>query len=206
MHGMNRPLLIGIGASHSGAGKTTLAAYILRSFVFDPFPDSTHQSLRWGAIKYTRTASAPEIISDRSILREKGKDTCRLLAAGATEVVWLRSGLPGLSDALSAAVKRLSRLDVIIVEGNSAIEFLNPDIVIFIFGKERLHWKPHIDRLAARADIICADDDVRLRADLQAKQRFPGGLSDYRAKGLVAALARLMHERRAETRDAGKGG
>jgi len=203
---MNRPLLIGIGASHSGAGKTTLASTILRYFVLCPSPVISCRPLRWGAIKYTRTASSPEIISDRTILREEGKDTCRLLAAGATDVVWVRSGTLGLAEALAAAVTRLSHLDLIIVEGNSAIEFLNPDVVIFIFGKERAHWKPHIDRLAARADIIFADDDVQLHADLQAKQRFPRGLSEDVSKGFVTALARMVHERRAETRDAEKGG
>ncbi len=206
IHGMNRTLFIGIGASHSGAGKTTLASYILRHFALHPSPVISRLSPRWGAIKYTRTSSSPEIITDRTILREKGKDTCRLLAAGAVDVVWVRSGTFGLAGALSTAAAGLSHLDLVLVEGNSAIEFLNPDIVIFIFGKERAHWKPHIDGLAARADIIIADNDVQLRADLQAKQRFPRGLSDDIAKGFVTALARMVHERRAETRDAEEGG
>jgi len=203
---MNRPLLIGIGASHSGAGKTTLASIILRHFAHLPSPVIARRPLRWGAIKYTRTGSYPEIITDRTILREEGKDTCRLLAAGAEDVVWVRSGAAGLAEALAAGVTGLSHVDLVLVEGNSAIEFLNPDIVIFIFGKERAHWKPHIDRLAARADIIIADDDVHLRADLQAKQRFPRGLSEDVSKGFITALARMVHERRAETRDAEKGG
>jgi len=203
---LKSPILIGIGASHSGSGKTFLASRILKYFSLNPAPNPLIPVLKWGAIKYTRTASSPEIISDRTILREEGKDTCRLLAAGATDVVWVRSGTLGLAEALAAAVTRLSHLDLIIVEGNSAIEFLNPDVVIFIFGKERAHWKPHIDRLAARADIIFADDDVQLHADLQAKQRFPRGLSEDVSKGFVTALARMVHERRAETRDAEKGG
>ena len=203
---MKRPLLIGIGASHSGAGKTTLASHILRYFFLHPSPVMSRRPLRWGAIKYTRTASFPEIIVDRTVLREEGKDTGRLLAAGAADVVWVRSGAVGLAEALAAAVARLSHLDLILIEGNSAIEFLKPDIVIFIFGKERARWKPHIDRLAARADIIIADDDVHLRADLQAKQRFPRGLSADAAKGCIPALARMIYDRRAETRDAEKGG
>ena len=201
-----RPLLIGIGASHSGTGKTTLASYILRHFAVLPSPVISRRPLRWGAIKFTRTASAPEIITDGAILREKGKDTCRLLAAGAADVVWVRSGAFGLAEALAAGVTELSHLDLILTEGNSTIEFLNPDIVLFIFGKERACWKPHIDRLAARADIILADDDVHLRADLQAKQRFSRGLSDDISKGFITALARMVHERRAETRDAEQGG
>jgi len=35
------------------------------------------------------------------------------------------------------AVGRLSSLDSLVAEGNSAIEFLKPDIVIFMIGKNR---------------------------------------------------------------------
>ena len=203
---MNRPLLIGIGASHSGAGKTTLASHILRYCVLRPSPIMPCRSLRWGAIKYTRTASFPEIIVDRIVLREEGKDTGRLLAAGAADVVWVRSGAVGLAEALAAAVARLSHLDLILIEGNSAIEFLNPDIVIFIFNKERERWKPGIGRLAARADIIFAADDIRLPAGIHPRKRFPGVFSRDGLEGFLISLVRMVDERRIATRDAEKRG
>jgi molybdopterin-guanine dinucleotide biosynthesis protein len=202
---MNRLLLIGIGASHSGSGKTTLAAKILQNVALCPSPCARRLCLKWGAIKYTRTVSPPELISDRTILMEEGKDTCKMLTAGAADVVWVRSGMSGLMDALSEAVTRLSHLDVLIVEGNSAIEFLNPDIVLFIFGKGREYWKPGIEKLAARADIIFADDDVQLPADVQPRHRFPRELSENGSKGFITALTRMVYERRAETRDAETG-
>jgi len=39
------------------------------------------------------------------------------------------------------AVGRLSSLDSLVAAGNSAIEFLKPDIVIFMIGKNRECWK-----------------------------------------------------------------
>ncbi|NJD55417.1 MAG: molybdopterin-guanine dinucleotide biosynthesis protein B [Nitrospirae bacterium] len=202
---MNRPLCIGIGASHSGSGKTTLASRILRHFTVGS-PSLAPRPLRWGAIKYTRTASPPEIISDRNILMKEGKDTRILLDAGAEDVVWVRSGRAGLMTALSDAAKRLSGLDILVIEGNSAIEFLQPDIVIFIFSKERERWKPDIEKLAARADIIFSDDDVQLPAGVHPRFLFSRDLPDDKSRGFFPALTRMVNERRAETRDARKGG
>jgi len=136
---------------------------------------------------------------------EEGKDTCMMLTSGAEDVIWVRAGHSGLRDALLRAVTRLSHLDALIIEGNSAIEFLNPDIVIFIFGKGKEHWKPGIEKLAARADIIFSADDVQLPANIQPRHRFPGGLSEDESKGFFSALTRMVYERRTETGDAQKG-
>ena len=173
---MKRPILIGIGASHSGSGKTFLAARILKSLSQIPDPQSL-TPLTCGAIKYTRTQSAPELITDRLILMEHGKDTWQMLTSGAREVVWVRSKRADLPDLLPQALKRLSHLDLVIVEGNSAIEFLKPDIVIFIFGKGTRLWKPGIEELAAGADIILNDSEVALPEDSQTKKLFPRRLS-----------------------------
>lgn len=202
---MKRPLLIGIGASQSGSGKTTLASRILRHFSASPLSLAS-RPLMWGAIKYTRTASLPEVISDRNMLMKEGKDTRILLDAGAEDVVWVRSGRAGLMTALPDAVTRLSGLDILVIEGNSAIEFLQPDIVIFIFSKERERWKPDIEKLAARADIIFSGDDVQLPAGVHPRFLFPGDLPDDKSSGFFSVLTRMVNERRTETRDARKGG
>jgi molybdopterin-guanine dinucleotide biosynthesis protein MobB len=202
---MKRPLLIGIGASHSGSGKTTLAARILNYFspAFKSKPLTP--VLKWGAIKYTRTASSPELITDRATLMEKGKDTWHMLTSGASDVVWVRSDRAGLGEALPEALKRLSHLDAVVVEGNSAIEFLKPDIVIFIFSKGKKHWKPGIEALAARADIIFHDAEAQLPADAATKQLFPMRLSGNQYEAFFETLTRMVYERTTEARDAEKG-
>ena len=201
---MKRPILIGIGASHSGSGKTTLASRILKYFSPTPNPQSLIP-LTWGAIKNTKTASAPELITDKRILMKKGKDTWRMLTSGASAVVWVRSDRQGLATVLPDAMKRLSHLDVIIVEGNSAIEFLNPDIVIFILGKGKKDWKPDMLKIAVRADIVLYDAEVQLPADVKPKMLFPRHLSENSLMGFFEALTRMVHERRAEARDAEEG-
>jgi hypothetical protein len=139
--------MIGIGGAHSGAGKTTYASLLL-----------CH--LRgWGAIKCTRTGLYSSIVDDRETLSAKGKDTTKLLDAGAERVLWVQSPPSDLDGVLPVAVERLSDLRGIIVEGNSAIEFLRPDIIIFIFGSESSAVKDTAKALLERADIVVADRD-----------------------------------------------
>jgi len=118
-----RPFIIGIGGAHSGSGKTSLACSIL---------ESLDELKGWGAIKFTRTALYSAVVDDPEMLGEKGKDTERLLSAGAAAVVWVQSTPEDLPETMGIAVDRLSLLPGIVVEGNSAIEVLKPDIVIFI--------------------------------------------------------------------------
>ncbi|MBI3593255.1 MAG: molybdopterin-guanine dinucleotide biosynthesis protein MobB [Nitrospirae bacterium] len=150
---MKRPLVIGIGGAHSGIGKTTIAAAILRYLKTSGLA-GTRAYHRWGAIKYTRTAFYTSITDDKKILAQKGKDTRKLLDAGAEEVLWVQSPANALKDIMPAAIERLSPLDGIIIEGNSAIEFSSPDIVIFILGVSKEKTKPSAQGIRKQADII----------------------------------------------------
>ncbi len=117
-----RPVIVGIGGSYSGAGKTSVASLILRTFK------------GWGAIKYTKTSLYASIVDDLAIISQPGKDTKKLLDAGAGKVIWVKSPSSELGDVLPAAVEMVSHLPGVVVEGNSAIELLRPDIVIFVCG------------------------------------------------------------------------
>jgi len=141
-----RPLLIGIGGAHSGAGKTGVACRLL-------------QRLRgWGAIKCTPTLLYTAISDDPRLLAENDKDTALMLDAGAEEVLWVQSKEEDMEETLQMAVERLSHLDGIIVEGNSAIEVLSPDIVIFIAGEPE-RFKHNADGILRMADVVIYSDD-----------------------------------------------
>lgn len=165
MKSMHKPFIIGIGGTNSGVGKTTTASAILK------YLTSENIFNKWGALKFTKTSSSPRIIADREILMEKGKDTRHMLTAGATDVLWIRSNRTGLDKILSDAVKRFSHLDGIVAEGNSLIEFLKPDIVIFILGKEKALWKSDIEKIIVHADIILHDRGAA-PAHFEKKARF----------------------------------
>lgn len=148
-----RPFIIGVGGAHSGGGKTTLAAALLRHLTAAGRPTFRGIS-RWGAIKFTKTTLYVSITDDPSIVARADKDTGALLAAGAAEVLWVQSPAERLGEALPLALERLSSCGGIIVEGNSAIEFLKPDIVIFISTVYKHRIKDSARTLLHRADIL----------------------------------------------------
>jgi LAO/AO transport system kinase len=155
-----RPFIIGIGGAHSGAGKTTYASLLL-------------QHLKgWGAIKYTKTALYVSMIDDLATLSEDGKDTKRFLEAGAERVLWVQSPPSGLGEVLPLAVERLSDLRGIIVEGNSAIEFLRPDIILFIFGSDSSKIKESAKRLLEKAHAVVAGEGTPVSGTGGAVRRF----------------------------------
>ncbi len=180
---MKKPFRIGIGGAHSGAGKTTLAVAILKYLTkgvkgprgqgaknliaekvipLNPrTPESLATGSKWGAIKYTKTAFYASIIDDHTILRQENKDTRRLIDAGAEEVLWVQSPQNELHEVLPIAVNRLSHLDGIIIEGNSAIEFLKPDIVVFIAGVSKGKIKPSAHKIQKQADIIIKEESPK---------------------------------------------
>lgn len=139
---MQRPLIIGIGGAHSGAGKTTYAALLLKKLK------------GWGAVKYTKTALYSSIIDDVEILAREGKDTGILLGSGAEKVLWVQSPPSELGEVLPQAIERLADLKGIIVEGNSAIEFLKPDVIIFIWGNDPNRIKESAKRILNTADVL----------------------------------------------------
>lgn len=136
-----RPVVIGIGGGHSGAGKTSVASLILRTCA------------GWGAIKYTKTALYASIIDDPDVLSEAGKDTRKLLDAGAAKVLWVKSPFSELREVFPVALGMLSHLQGIVVEGNSAVEVVNPDIVIFVCG-DRGKMKDSAKHILQTANIV----------------------------------------------------
>lgn len=180
-----RPFIIGIGGSHSGVGKTTLAAALLKHFSLEArkrgssnlqtselsnFRSHALSGHGWGAIKYTKTAIYSSIVDDLSILRQENKDTERLLNAGAENVLWVQSPDEGLKEVMHLAVNRLSHLGGIIIEGNSAIEFLKPDVVIFILGKDAETLKKSAVKVLNMADIILFQHEPAIKLPVRAKK------------------------------------
>lgn len=76
-------------------------------------------------------------------------------------MLWVQSPPEELKEVLPIAVDRLANLRGIIVEGNSAIEFLNPDIVIFVSGRHGGALKKSAERVLETADIILFEDEGR---------------------------------------------
>lgn len=191
---MKRPFLIGIGGTQSGVGKTTLAVTILRSLkVFSAASGGWPE--RWGAVKYTRTELFTSIVDDPELIAMEGKDTARLLDAGAEEVLWVQSPPAGLGEVLPIVLSRLGHLDAIVIEGNSAIEFSKPDIVLFMCGRGKILWKQDIERFFRTADLIIFEEGAELPEIVKGKRCIPWDQSPGGEKATLKSIAELLDER-----------
>ncbi len=142
--------MIGVGGGYSGAGKTSVVSLILRSFK------------GWGAIKYTKTSLYSSIVDDLAVISEEGKDTRKFLDAGAEKVLWVNSPYSELSAVLPVAVGMLTHLQGIVIEGNSAIEIVKPDIVIFACGTGE-SMKNSAKKILRMADIVISQSNKPLK-------------------------------------------
>jgi molybdopterin-guanine dinucleotide biosynthesis protein len=138
------PIIIGICGAYSGAGKTTIATRLLKRLK------------GWGAIKYTKTEIYSSVTDDSAILSEEGKDTKKLLDAHAEKVLWVQSPSAGLKELLPLAVDKLFDLEGVLVEGNSAVEILKPDFVIFVSGDTK-KFKEGAEKTLSMADVVLYD-------------------------------------------------
>ena len=223
---MNRPFIIGVGGTCSNSGKTTIASLLLQHFTKRPArPQATenreagvenapasgtsrscNDPERWGAIKYTKTELYTSLVDDTAVLTQKDKDTGRFYDSGAEAVLWVNAPPQDLKDILPLAVDRLSYLDGLIVEGNSAIEFLKPDIVLFIFGNDTVHWKAGIERLVGISDIIVYEHESGLPEIAKRKRLFlrnSSGITEVHE--FFAFISDLIYERKTERRNNEKG-
>jgi LAO/AO transport system kinase len=181
-----KPFIIGIGGAHSSCGKTTLASAIIKSLADgSPFAPLRAKP-RIAAIKYTKEAFCSSLIADDAALYEKGKDTGRLSSAGADKVLWIKSPAEVLAEMLPAVMERLSGFECIVVEGNSAVELAESDIVIFITGRPHEPAKASAARLFGMADIIVSNHEgSRGGAAWCVLKDFPDILSGGELRGII---------------------
>ncbi len=153
------PIVIGICGAGSGSGKTTMAEELLGRALGSGL---LNEDSPWGAIKFTKTGLYTSVITDTNILLEEGKDTARMLRAGARRAIWVMSpGGAGLEEALSMAMGEMYPCRAVIVEGNSAVELLKPDIVIFMSGPS---FKGGAETALRSADIVYRPEGAVLPA------------------------------------------
>lgn len=172
---MDSPFIIGVGGTGSSSGKTTIASALIRelSRKSGDYGGIPRQSIgqtkgflftkdRWGAIKYTKTEFYSSIIDDPEILNEPNKDTCRFIDAGAQEVLWVQSPPESLHEVMPLALDRLNHLDGIIIEGNSAIEFVKPNVIVFVSIGGSHEIKPSAWNILQNKEIIIMSEESQL--------------------------------------------
>jgi hypothetical protein len=197
-------MLIVVGGHSRNVGKTSVVAGLISSLPqFD-----------WTAMKITQfghgicSASGKDcdccLASDHpyAIAQERHpgrSDTGRFLAAGARRSYWVRTAGGQLANALPAVREVRATSRNLIVESNSLIEFLTPDLYIVVLDFAQGDFKVSSRRFLSRADAcVVIERGIRqpvwsdvARESWEGKPRFPVRPPQY----VKAALADFVNER-----------
>ena len=155
----HRPVIVAVSGLSSNTGKTTLAC------------DLIERMPGWEAIKLTRGhyrscgkdpngCCVSDLLRDEPLIRsgresnyEKGKDTGRFWDAGAANVHWVIVGEDQVAQGIGQALARVKSLGVI-VEGNSFLEYINPDYAITCARAGENRLKSSARRTLEKADAL----------------------------------------------------
>lgn len=147
-----------VGGHSRNIGKTSVMVGLIEAL----------PAYHWTAFKITQSGEgechhgelrdcAPE---DRpwSITEEQdasGKtDSSRFLLAGARRAFWVRVEPGRLQEALPAIQRKMAQAENVIIESNSIMRFLDPDVYITVLDPAREDFKTSAQNYLARADVV----------------------------------------------------
>lgn len=145
-----------IGGQASGIGKTSVICALIAAM-----PER-----RWTAIKITQCShegggkrcdcnlgGAKFAIAEERAANVQA-DSSRYLAAGAVRSLWVRTLSGHLVDAMPRIRQEIARAPNCILESNSVLEFLQPDLYALIVSPSVADFKPSARRYLKRADAV----------------------------------------------------
>ena len=152
------PIVV-VGGHTRNIGKTSVVAGLIAAL-----PDR-----HWTAIKITQfghnvcsangepcdceTADHTIAISEERS-RTSGTDSARYLAAGAQRSLWVRTRQGQLAEAMPRLRALIAETGNVIIESNSVLRFLRPDIFITVLDPSIADFKPSALRYLDRADAV----------------------------------------------------
>lgn len=89
---------------------------------------------------------------------EGNSDTSRFLAAGARRVFWVRTEQGRLAEAMPTFRKRIDRAPNVIIESNSVLKFLRPDLYLTVLDPSTADFKTSAREFLDRADAVILHD------------------------------------------------
>jgi hypothetical protein len=131
-----------------------------------------------------------------------GTDTSRFLAAGAKQVFWVRTRQGELAEAMPRVRKLIAEAENTILESNSVLRFLQPDLSLAVLDPTVADFKPSALRYLDRTDALIVPAGTTLNSltavlwpgvapSLLARKPlfFTHPPDDYTAEGLASFLA-----------------
>lgn len=155
--------LVVIGGHSRSVGKTSVVAGLI----------SALREFDWTAVKITQyghgvcsangepcdcaTDDHSWAISEEHD-RSGESDTSRFLIAGATRALWVRTEQGRLAEAMPALRQRLEGARNVIVESNSVLKFLRPDLYLTVLDPATVDFKNSAREFLDRADGVILHD------------------------------------------------
>ncbi len=155
--------IVVIGGHSRSVGKTSVVAGLISALA----------EYDWTAVKITQYghgvcsangAPCDCATDDHSwaISEEKDRsgksDTSRFLVAGAARALWVRTEQGRLAEAMPALRQRLERGRHVIVESNSVLKFLRPDLYLTVLDPGTEDFKTSAREFLDRADAVILHD------------------------------------------------
>lgn len=186
-----------LAAPSANCGKTELACRLIRSLngaqalKITRFHRESHCPVHGvneqGEDNCDGCAPAPagfELVDDPGVLRTPGKDSDRMLQAGAEPVLWLRAAPHVFDYALKAALKHFDPARPLVIEGNSAATVAGfAGTVVLIWPQRTRGVKASVLPALKRATFL-----VLVEANEGPARRWPRSLKSAMARaGIVEA-------------------
>ena len=161
--------IIVIGGHSRSVGKTSVVAGLI----------SALREFDWTAVKITQyghgvcsangepcdcaTADHSWAISEERD-RSGESDTSRFLVAGAVQALWARTEQGRLAEAMPALRHRLQGARNVIIESNSVLKFLRPDLYLTVLDPSTEDFKNSAREFLDRADAVILHEAPERRA------------------------------------------
>jgi molybdopterin-guanine dinucleotide biosynthesis protein len=151
--------IIVIGGHSRDVGKTSVVAGLIAAM----------RERNWLAIKITQYGhgicsangeACDCVTADHSLAvteersREGDTDTSRFLVAGAIRVLWVRTQQGMLAEAMPRVRAEIAKSENVIIESNSVMRFLRPDLYVAVLDPSRADFKQSARQYLDRADAI----------------------------------------------------
>ena len=154
-----QPTTIVVGGHSRSVGKTSIVAGLIAAL----------PELHWTALKITQyghgICSADGLQCDCAtndhswaITEERNpngdSDTARFLAAGAVKVWWVRTEQGRLAEAMPSIRKTIAGAQNIIIESNSIVKFLRPDLYLTVLDPSTRDFKTSAREFLDQASAV----------------------------------------------------
>jgi hypothetical protein len=160
-HRRKKIVIYGNGSS---SGKTTLAESLLAVLE------------GWAAIKITPSPLFSSISLHDPSSEPSGKDSGRLVRAGADPVIHLMTRMEEVGEGLKQALDMIPPDRPLLIEGRGALNVLEPDLSILVWRGGLADRKGSLEDLAARAGLIFINEEDETIGGTPSLEGLPGGV------------------------------